>query len=69
MPAAGPGVEGFRAGNRVFASSGLGGFAVLLENIAVVGLHWGAQLQHQPELVEETFTRLREAVVAGRVGR
>ena len=31
---------------------------ILLKNIAVVGLHWGAYVQHEPERIAETFEAL-----------
>jgi NADPH2:quinone reductase len=31
---------------------------ILLKNIAVVGLHWGAYARHEPERVPETFAAL-----------
>src|SRR5690606_37321111 len=31
---------------------------ILLKNIAVVGLHWGAYLKHEPARVPETFAAL-----------
>jgi NADPH2:quinone reductase len=40
---------------------------ILLKNIAVVGLHWGAHAQHQPELIDEVFERLFELYEAGGV--
>jgi NADPH:quinone reductase len=33
---------------------------ILLKNIAVVGLHWGAYARHEPERVPETFAALFE---------
>ena len=40
---------------------------ILLKNIAVVGLHWGAHAQHQPELIDEVFERLFELYEQGGV--
>jgi NADPH:quinone reductase len=40
---------------------------ILLKNIAVVGLHWGAYLSHEPERVPETFRALFELYAAGRI--
>lgn len=38
---------------------------ILLKNIALVGLHWGAYAQHQPERVPEVFEALRELYAQG----
>ncbi len=35
---------------------------ILLKNISVVGLHWGAYAQHEPERIEETFRALERLV-------
>jgi len=40
---------------------------VLLKNIAVVGLHWGAHAQHQPELIERTFDALFDLYAEGKI--
>ena len=40
---------------------------ILLKNIALVGLHWGAYAQHQPERVPEVFEALRELYAQGRI--
>ena len=40
---------------------------ILLKNIAVVGLHWGAYATHEPERVPETFRALFELHAAGRI--
>jgi NADPH2:quinone reductase len=40
---------------------------ILLKNIAVVGLHWGAYATHEPERVAEAFQALFELYEAGRI--
>jgi NADPH2:quinone reductase len=40
---------------------------VLLKNIAVVGLHWGAYAQHEPARVPETFAALFALYSDGRI--
>lgn len=40
---------------------------ILLKNIAVVGLHWGAHAQHQPERIGEVFERLFELHARGAI--
>jgi NADPH2:quinone reductase len=40
---------------------------ILLKNIAVVGLHWGAHAQHQPERIGEVFARLFELQERGAI--
>jgi NADPH:quinone reductase len=40
---------------------------ILLKNIAVVGLHWGAYAKHQPERVGETFRALFELHRTGKI--
>lgn len=40
---------------------------ILLKNIAVVGLHWGAYAQHQPERVPQVFAELAKLYDAGHV--
>ena len=40
---------------------------ILLKNIAVVGLHWGAYVSHEPERIDETFRALFELHAAGRI--
>ena len=40
---------------------------ILLKNIAVVGLHWGAYAQHEPARVPEVFAGLAELYAAGHV--
>jgi len=40
---------------------------VLLKNIAVVGLHWGAYARHEPERVPETFAALLDLYEGGRI--
>jgi NADPH2:quinone reductase len=40
---------------------------ILLKNIAVVGLHWGAHVQHDPERVGETFERLLDLYRQGAI--
>lgn len=40
---------------------------ILLKNVAVVGLHWGAYAQHQPERIPEVFEALRALYAEGRI--
>ena len=40
---------------------------ILLKNIAVVGLHWGAYQRYEPERVSEVFEKLFELYEAGRI--
>jgi NADPH2:quinone reductase len=40
---------------------------ILLKNIEVTGLHWGAYAQHQPESIAEVFRALFALVEAGRI--
>ncbi len=40
---------------------------ILLKNISVVGLHWGAYYQHDPELVQSTHERLLELHQEGKI--
>jgi len=40
---------------------------VLLKNIAIVGLHWGAHVQHEPARIGETFTALFELYAQGKI--
>ncbi len=40
---------------------------ILLKNIAIVGLHWGAHAQHQPERIAEVFERLFELQARGAI--
>ena len=40
---------------------------ILLKNISVVGLHWGAYAQHQPERIPEVFAGLAKLYDAGHV--
>jgi NADPH:quinone reductase len=40
---------------------------ILLKNIAVVGLHWGAFAFNEPERIPETFAALFELYAAGKV--
>jgi NADPH2:quinone reductase len=40
---------------------------VLLKNIAIVGLHWGAHAIHEPERIGETFAALLELYRAGKI--
>jgi NADPH2:quinone reductase len=40
---------------------------ILLKNIAIVGLHWGAHAQHQPERIDEVFERLFELQARGAI--
>jgi NADPH2:quinone reductase len=40
---------------------------ILLKNIAVVGLHWGAYVSHEPERIPETFRALFDLYAAGRI--
>ena len=40
---------------------------ILLKNIEVTGLHWGAYAQHQPEAIPVVFRELFELYEAGRI--
>jgi NADPH2:quinone reductase len=40
---------------------------VLLKNISIVGLHWGAHAIHEPARIPETFARLFELHASGRI--
>jgi NADPH2:quinone reductase len=40
---------------------------ILLKNISIVGLHWGAHVQHEPARIPETFRALFELYRAGRI--
>jgi NADPH2:quinone reductase len=40
---------------------------ILLKNIAVTGLHWGAHLEKEPERVRESFDALVELHAAGKI--
>jgi NADPH2:quinone reductase len=40
---------------------------ILLKNIAVVGLHWGAYATHEPERIDETFRALFDLHAAGKI--
>jgi NADPH:quinone reductase len=40
---------------------------ILLKNISVVGLHWGAYAQHEPERIPEVFAGLAKLYEEGRV--
>ena len=40
---------------------------ILLKNISVVGLHWGAYAQHEPERVPEVFAGLAKLYESGHV--
>jgi NADPH2:quinone reductase len=40
---------------------------ILLKNIAVVGLHWGAYAVHQPERISETFDALFQLFSQGKI--
>ncbi|HTO51970.1 MAG TPA: NADPH:quinone oxidoreductase family protein [Myxococcota bacterium] len=40
---------------------------ILLKNISVVGLHWGAYAQHEPERVPEVFADLAKLYEQGKV--
>ncbi|MBU6282674.1 NADPH:quinone oxidoreductase family protein [bacterium] len=40
---------------------------VLLKNVSIVGLHWGAHAIHEPARIPETFARLFELHSAGRI--
>lgn len=40
---------------------------ILLKNIEVTGLHWGAYVQHQPESIPEVFAALFALYEAGRI--
>jgi NADPH2:quinone reductase len=40
---------------------------ILLKNIAVVGLHWGAYAMHEPKRIPETFEALFDLYAQGRI--
>jgi len=40
---------------------------VLLKNIALVGLHWGAHAMHEPETIRKTFAALFELYEDGKI--
>lgn len=40
---------------------------ILLKNIAVVGLHWGAYAQHEPARIAETFEALFRLYEEGKI--
>jgi NADPH2:quinone reductase len=40
---------------------------ILLKNVSVVGLHWGAYAIHEPERIGETFRALFDLYAAGRI--
>src|SRR5439155_26812039 len=40
---------------------------VLLKNIALVGLHWGAHAMHEPERMQEVFRALLELYREGKI--
>ncbi len=40
---------------------------ILLKNIAVVGLHWGAYVQNEPERIPETFEALFDLYAKGQI--
>ena len=40
---------------------------ILLKNISIVGLHWGAYYQHSPELVQDTHERLLDLHQEGKI--
>jgi NADPH2:quinone reductase len=40
---------------------------ILLKNISIVGLHWGAHVQHEPARIPETFRALFDLYRAGRI--
>ena len=40
---------------------------VLLKNIAIVGLHWGAHVMHEPERIDQTFEALFALYREGRI--
>jgi NADPH2:quinone reductase len=40
---------------------------ILLKNISVIGLHWGAYAQHEPERIPEVFAGLAKLYEAGQV--
>ncbi len=39
----------------------------LLKNASIVGLFWGAYLQHNPEVIRNSFTQLLDWYVAGKI--
>lgn len=40
---------------------------ILLKNISIVGLHWGAHAQHEPEKMDATFRALLELYAQGTI--
>ncbi len=40
---------------------------ILLKNVAVVGVHWGAYAIHEPERIQETFRALFALYAAGKI--
>ncbi len=40
---------------------------ILLKNISVVGVHWGAYAQHEPERIAETFEALFRLYEEGKI--
>ncbi len=40
---------------------------ILLKNIAIVGLHWGAYAQHEPERIPEAFAALEALYQSGKI--
>ncbi len=40
---------------------------ILLKNISIVGLHWGAHMQHEPARIPETFEALFALYRAGKI--
>jgi NADPH2:quinone reductase len=40
---------------------------ILLKNISIVGLHWGAHVQHEPARIPETFQALFELYREGKI--
>jgi len=40
---------------------------ILLKNIAILGLHWGAHVTHDPEKIPETFAALFDLYERGRI--
>jgi NADPH:quinone reductase len=40
---------------------------VLLKNISLVGLHWGAHIMHEPARIPETFAALFQLYAAGKI--
>ncbi len=40
---------------------------ILLKNIAIIGLHWGAHVTNDPEKIDQTFEALFELYASGRI--